>query len=110
MYAVGLRELKAKLSEYVQRARRGEIVLVTDRGQVVAELRSPTVHEIPDDELGALRQLEESGALRWGLPHDASAYARSPLARPAGTAQALLDGLRDETVQLVPGHDPVRRK
>jgi prevent-host-death family protein len=35
---VGVRELKARLSEYVQRASRGEIIRVTDRGKPTAIL------------------------------------------------------------------------
>jgi prevent-host-death family protein len=35
---VGVRELKAKLSEYVGRAAAGESVIVTDRGRPVARL------------------------------------------------------------------------
>ena len=35
---VGVRELKAKLSEYVGRAAAGESVIVTDRGTPVARL------------------------------------------------------------------------
>lgn len=38
MRAVGLKELKNKLSEYVRLAAGGETVLVTDRDRVVAEL------------------------------------------------------------------------
>lgn len=41
MYAVGIRELKSRLSEYVRLAAAGERVLVTDRDRVVAELRAP---------------------------------------------------------------------
>lgn len=36
---VGIRELKSRLSEYVDRARGGETVVITDRGRPVAELR-----------------------------------------------------------------------
>lgn len=35
---VGIRELKAKLSEYVSRAASGEQIVVTDRGRPVARL------------------------------------------------------------------------
>lgn len=35
---VGIRELKARLSEYVDRAARGEVVRVTDRGEPRAVL------------------------------------------------------------------------
>ncbi len=41
MYAVGIRELKNRLSEYVRLAASGERVLVTDRDRVVAELSAP---------------------------------------------------------------------
>jgi antitoxin (DNA-binding transcriptional repressor) of toxin-antitoxin stability system len=41
MRAVGLKVLKNKLSEYVRLAAQGEVVLVTDRDRVVAELRPP---------------------------------------------------------------------
>lgn len=42
MKVVGIKQLKNKLSEYVKLAAAGEVVLVTDRGDVVAELRAPT--------------------------------------------------------------------
>jgi prevent-host-death family protein len=38
MDRVGIRELKARLSHYVERARQGHRVLVTHRGRQVAEL------------------------------------------------------------------------
>jgi antitoxin (DNA-binding transcriptional repressor) of toxin-antitoxin stability system len=44
MRAVGIKVLKNKLSEYVRLAAAGEIVLVTDRDRIVAELRAPSTH------------------------------------------------------------------
>ena len=41
MKVVGIREFKDRLSEYVRMARRGEDILLTERGEVVAELRGP---------------------------------------------------------------------
>lgn len=38
MESVGIRDLKAHLSEYVRRAQAGETVLITDRGKEVARL------------------------------------------------------------------------
>jgi prevent-host-death family protein len=35
---VGIRELKARLSEYVERAAEGEIVIVTSRGRRIAQI------------------------------------------------------------------------
>lgn len=60
MIKVGIKELKAKLSEYVERARGGEMVVVTDRGEPVAELvpLSPTKRK--------LLELVESGEVSWG--------------------------------------------
>jgi antitoxin (DNA-binding transcriptional repressor) of toxin-antitoxin stability system len=96
MLAVGIRELKAKLGEYVQRARRGEIVLVTDRGAVVAELRSPiSVSGLPPDLVGLL-PLVERGEVVLGLSSNGPGYAESSLRMPAGTAQRLLDEERTE--------------
>jgi len=41
MKSVGLKVLKNRLSEYVRLAAGGEVILVTDRDQVVAELVPP---------------------------------------------------------------------
>ena len=41
MRAVGIKTLKSQLGEYVRLAAAGEIVLVTDRDRIVAELRPP---------------------------------------------------------------------
>lgn len=38
MQAVGIKQLKARFSEYVRRARQGETILILDREKVVAEL------------------------------------------------------------------------
>lgn len=60
MIKVGIKELKAKLSEYVERALGGEMVVVTDRGEPVAELvpLSPTKRK--------LLELVEAGEVSWG--------------------------------------------
>jgi antitoxin (DNA-binding transcriptional repressor) of toxin-antitoxin stability system len=42
MRTVGIKTLKAKLSEYVRLAAGGETVLVTDRDRVVAEIGPPS--------------------------------------------------------------------
>lgn len=46
MKTVGIRELKAKLSEYLHSVREGETLAVTDRGKAIARL-SPS-HDYPD--------------------------------------------------------------
>lgn len=42
---VGIRELKAKLSEYLDRAAAGETIVVTDRGRAKAEIRKLSVDQ-----------------------------------------------------------------
>ena len=42
---VGIRELKARLSHYVDRAASGETIVVTDRGRAKAEIRGLSVEE-----------------------------------------------------------------
>lgn len=48
---VGIRELKAKLSEYVERAARGEIISVTRRGRLRAQLTPVPGNEAQDPAL-----------------------------------------------------------
>ena len=38
---VGTRELKNKLSEYIRRVKRGQTIIVTERGNIVAQLIPP---------------------------------------------------------------------
>ncbi|HEX9236158.1 MAG TPA: type II toxin-antitoxin system prevent-host-death family antitoxin [Actinomycetota bacterium] len=42
---VGVRELKAKLSEYLSRAKAGEVIRVTDRGRPIARLGPLSPHD-----------------------------------------------------------------
>ena len=42
---VGIRELKARLSHYLDRAAAGETIVVTDRGKAKAELRGLSVEQ-----------------------------------------------------------------
>ena len=91
MKAVGIRELKARLSHYLRDVQNGEVVLVTDRGRVVAEVRPPgssAPSDSPTDR--ALRRLSEGGGLVVGERHDPDAYVPSPLACPEGTSVQLL--------------------
>lgn len=59
MTTVGLKELKAQLSQIVGRVAQGETVLVTDRGFPVAVLGPVS------EELRALDDLQRRGRLRW---------------------------------------------
>jgi prevent-host-death family protein len=70
MSDVGVRELKARLSEYLERAARGEVIRVTDRGHPKAILAP-----LP----GRLR-LEEGIAEGWVRPPSGS-VSRGPWQR-----------------------------
>jgi antitoxin (DNA-binding transcriptional repressor) of toxin-antitoxin stability system len=96
MKAVAVKELKNRLSSYLRDVRGGEVVLVTDRGRVIAELRQPThgLTVTPYDE--AVERLCAEGLLVRGLPHDARAYRASPLRRAVASAD-LLAAERDES-------------
>ncbi len=61
---VGTKELKNRLSHYLRVVSAGELVHVTDRGRVVAELR-PAAHQKGDDE-DAFRELVARGVLTRG--------------------------------------------
>jgi antitoxin (DNA-binding transcriptional repressor) of toxin-antitoxin stability system len=92
---VGLRDLKNRLSEYVRLVRAGEVVQVTDRGEVVAELRPPggpaaPAHRIPP----GLLALARKGSVTLGGP--SRVYRPQPRVLPPGELQRLLDEERGD--------------
>lgn len=95
MQAVNIRELKTRLSHYLREVRGGQVVLVTDRGTVVAELRPPSVDERAIRRWG-LQRLADKGMLKFGAPHDASVYRPSPVSLEAATIDAALDFVRGD--------------
>ena len=99
MEKVGIRELKDKLSLYVRKAEAGDVVLVTDRGRVVAEL-VPAGYVPPMVEVHpGLIELARRGEAR--LPtrrHDPDVYRR-PLPKidlGGETVQDLIDWERGD--------------
>ena len=95
MKAIGIRELKNRLSEYLRAVREGERVYVTDRGQVVAELRPPGM---PADEgmPAALIEIVRRGAARAAVRNDPDVYPALPAILPEGEAGRLLVAERGE--------------
>ncbi len=91
MRTVGIRELKNRLSEYLRHVRSGESVLVTDRGEVIAEFSPPgralADASVPPGLLGLARR----GLVTLGSPGDASVYVALPRVRRGqrSTAQLL---------------------
>ncbi len=98
MKVVGIKQLKARLSEYVRLAKAGETVLVTERDEVVAELRparrqSPVAGSLED----ALEALAASGELtRAAQPKAGWTWRSRGPGLPPGTAQAIVEELRQD--------------
>ena len=90
MHSVGIKVLKNKLSEYVRVAAAGELVLVTDRGQVVAELVAPRVRADASPTERRLGELMRQGLL---APAKNSRDAPLPQRKPAANIAELLDEL-----------------
>jgi prevent-host-death family protein len=93
MQAVGVRDLKARLSYYLRVAKTGEIVLVTEHGRVVAALGPPDMAG-SSEELQGLQALVARGIAVAGARKRSGAYAPTGLRSPAGAAQAVVDELR----------------
>ena len=94
MRAVGVRELKNRLSEYLRLVRSGEEILVTDRGQVIAELRPPGLRA--DLPYPALLEAIRQGRARLGLGNRPDLYPPLRPVLPAGAAGRLLAEERGE--------------
>jgi antitoxin (DNA-binding transcriptional repressor) of toxin-antitoxin stability system len=93
---VGVKELKNRLSEYLRDVRRGAHVLVTDRQVVIAELAPPGAGATAGARAvsQATAWIEAGRLVPPRLPK--TPLRTSPVRSPRGTAQALLDALREE--------------
>ncbi|MGH7897288.1 MAG: type II toxin-antitoxin system Phd/YefM family antitoxin [Candidatus Binatia bacterium] len=96
MKAVAIKELKNQLSRYLREISSGEVVLVTDRGRVVAELRRPSPGARADLFEQTLEPMASAGMLVLGLPQDPRAYRKTGV-RIRRSTQALLDAERAES-------------
>jgi antitoxin (DNA-binding transcriptional repressor) of toxin-antitoxin stability system len=95
MKTIGIRELKNRLSEHLREVRRGEHLLITDRGEVIGEL-SPPGQSIAETSvpIGVLA-LARRGMLTLGNPGDPSSYPALPrLRRGKLDAASMLDAER----------------
>ena len=98
MKAVGVKQLKARLSEYLRMVKTGETILVTERDAVIAEMRPAYRRLRPADALeDLLDSLAESGEItRASLPKQGWIWRSRGLGLQAGTAQAILDEIRSD--------------
>lgn len=97
MKTVGLRELKNRLSEYIRQVRAGEGVLVTDRGEIVAELVPPEAGTVDPSVPAGLVWLARRGLVTLGAHGDSNAYPALPRRRgKTRTSGQLLDEERGD--------------
>lgn len=81
MKTVGVRELKNRLSEYIRQVRSGEAILVTDRGQVVAELAAPGQGITDTSVPPGLLALARRNLVTLGASSDGAVYPALPRSR-----------------------------
>lgn len=96
MKAVGIRELKNRLSEYLRLVRNGEEILVTDRGEVIAELRQPG-HPAPLASYPGLVRLANEGRARLGAGNNPDLYPVMEPLLPEAEVIRLLEQERGES-------------
>lgn len=89
---IGARELKTRLGQYLDRVRRGETLLITDRNQPVAELRP--VIDAGNAALASLRKLAANGVVT--LPAHTGVAPFAALRARAGSGSAAVSSDRDD--------------
>jgi len=96
MKAVGVKALKARLSEYLRQVKAGETILVTDREEVVAEIRPAHRQPVPPADLEeALRRMAEQGEATLCADPDTKWDPPPPAGGPLPiSSRQLLDELR----------------
>ena len=97
MKAVGVKALKNNLSRYLDLVKQGEVVLVTDRDEVVAEIRLPSEPQVTRASpwVAFLESQARRGAVR--LARRKRSRVQAPKARAAGLdVQRLLDESRED--------------
>ncbi len=99
METVGIRELKNRLSAYIRKVAAGDVVIVTDRGVVVAELVPPGWQRPAVDVHPGLLELVRRDGLRLPTrPHSPERYRRPqpPVDLHGATVEDLIDFTRED--------------
>ena len=96
MKAVGVRDLKNRLSAFLRDVRAGETVLITDRGEVVAQIVPPGSHDTRPDIPPGIQALARRGLATLGAPNSSAVYKRYPRVLKPGVLQQLLDEERGD--------------
>ncbi len=92
MIAIGIRQLKEKLSAYIKLVAEGETILVTDRNRVVAELHAPQKSRADNVSDAYIAELIRSGMI--SPAQSVEPRVRSETSLPAGVS--LVDDLLAE--------------
>ncbi len=93
MRKVGSREFKNRMGRYLSAVRKGQSLLITDRGRPVARVTPPDRKERPEESVeDRLRELEAQGLIRLGKRPLRSFKAVASRGKPA--SQMLLEDRR----------------
>jgi prevent-host-death family protein len=90
---VGSRELKTRLGMYLKRVQAGETILVTDRGEPVAELRPLSLADDPVE--AAFQKMEAEGLLTRGTGGPLTPFKPIRLRDGQSASEALLADRED---------------
>jgi prevent-host-death family protein len=95
MKQVGVRELRLLLSKYLRCVKRGEDVLITERGEIVARIVPASGDKNKDNVRSALLQLAEKGLIlpprKWEKP---AGRPRRVRVKGSPFADAVMEGRR----------------
>jgi prevent-host-death family protein len=92
MVSVGARELKTRLGTYLRRVRKGSVILVTERGRPVAELRP--LPKAATDEEERLLDLAARGLVTLGTGQLAQSVEPVPV-RGGSIADTIVEDRED---------------
>jgi prevent-host-death family protein len=85
MKRASITDAKNGLSALIDRVRRGERIVIEDRGVPVARLES--VSDLPGDDEGRVARLERAGLVRRPLAVTPRSVLKTPPPRPSGGAR-----------------------
>ncbi len=92
---VGIKTLKDNLSSYLRDVKGGALLLVTDRGRVVAELKEPDIDYLLYEENSLMKEWIRNGSLIPARKRKSS-ILNTGIKLKKGTAASLLDKDRGE--------------
>ncbi len=89
MATIGIRELKARLSQYLKRVGQGERIIITDRGHPVAVISPAGASDVEERVAALIRE----GAIQWDGGRPRGSRRPADLRGPA-VAEAVIEDRR----------------